>query len=110
MRKGKVSLTGILIILLIVLFTGGVVAFGSTIKSAAAAIWEVLKWLVSLAIQFPGELGITDYFKTWMLYLAVFVIFAAAGIYLTRKQKGKILQICSFIVSAISLILTFCAI
>lgn len=110
MRKGKISLAGIIIVLLLVLFVGGFAAFGATIKSFAIGIWEVVKWLVALAIRFPEDLGITDFFKTWILFLAIAVICSALGIVLTKRGKKKILGICSFVVSAISLILTFCAI
>ncbi len=109
MRKVRVSLPGIVIVLVLVLLVGGLAAFGATIKSFAVAIWEVIKWLVTLAIRFPEDLGITDFIKTWSLFLVIAVACSALGIVLTKRGKKKILGICSFVVSAISLILTFCA-
>lgn len=110
MNKGRISPIRIVIVLVLVLSVGGFAAFGARIKSFAVAIWEVVKWLVTLAIRFPEDLGITDFIKTWVLFLAVAIICFALGIVLTKQWKKIILGICSFIVSAISLILTFCAV
>ena len=65
MRKS--SGLGIKIILAIILFTGGFAAFGDVISKLAEGAWEIIKWLISLAIQFPGELGITDWISTRVL-------------------------------------------
>ena len=106
----KYSITGILILLVIVLFSGGLTTFGSVVGNITSGIWEMLKWLVSLAIKFPDELGITDFIRTWAFFLIITVLFSALSIYLSKRQSRKLLQICSFIVSAISLILTLCSI
>ncbi len=110
MHKGRASLFGIVIVLLLVLLVGGFAAFDATIKSVTVAIWEVVKGVVALAVRFPNELGITDYIKTWVLFLVIAFTCSALGIVLTKRFNKKIFGICSFVVSAISLILTFCAV
>ncbi len=104
MRRG--SGIGIIILLVIVLFTSGFSAFGDTISGIGAGIGEIIKGIISIAIRFPAELGITDYINTKVFYLIITGIFAALGIFLTAKVKSKILSICSYIVSGISLLLT----
>lgn len=106
----KISIAGFAVLLAIVLLGSGVGAFGSVLNKIASGIWEMLRWLVSLAIKFPDELGITDFIRTWAFFLILTALFAALGVYLTKRQSGKLLQICSFVVSAISLILTLCSI
>ena len=106
----KISFAGFAILLAIVLLGSGVRTFGSVLSNIASGVWEMLKWLVSLAIKFPGELGITDFIRTWAFFLILTALFAALGVYLTKRQSGKLLQICSYVVSAISLVLTLCSI
>lgn len=106
----RYSIAGIVILLAIVLLSGGPAAFASVLGGFATGTWEMLKWLVSIAIKFPDELGVTDFIKTWMFFLIITALFAALGVYLTKRQSGKLLRICSFVVSAISLILTLCSI
>lgn len=106
----KYSIAGIVILLVIVLLSGGPAKFATVLGSLATGTWELLKSLVSLAIKFPDELGVTDYIRAWAFFLIITLLFSTLGIYLTKRQSGKLLQICSFAVSAISLILTFCSI
>ena len=105
MRKGK----GLLILFIILLITGGFTAFWSTIKSIGTGIWEICKWLISLAIIFPSELGIADRVNTWIVYLIITVLAAGLGISLTIKTKRKLFAVCGSVIGAISLLLTLSA-
>ena len=105
MRKGK----GIIILLAIVLITGGITTFRSTIKTIGTGFWEIVKWIISLAVQFPSELGITDRFNTWVIYLIITVLAAGLGIGLTIKTKKSIFAVCGSVVGVFSLVLTLSA-
>lgn len=97
---------GIIIILAIILLSGGIAAFGDAISKLALGTWEIIKWLISMAIQYPNEIGITDWINTRVLYLIITGLFGALGIYLTKKQSSKVLSVLSFVVSGLSLVLT----
>ena len=71
------------------------------------AVIEVVKAMLALAIQFSGELGITDWLWTRGIYGAIAVAAVlVTGYTFTRKEKNKLLGI---ICSVVSLISTICA-
>ena len=98
--------TGVIILLTIVLIAGGFTAFWSAIKNMGAGLLEIIKWIISLALVFPSELGVTDRVNTWIVYLIIIVLAASLGIGLTIKTKKIIFAVCGSIISAISLLLT----
>ncbi len=60
----KTTGLGIIVLLLIVLISGGFSAVGNAISSIGLGLWEIIKGIIPIVIQFPSELGITDYINT----------------------------------------------
>lgn len=107
-KRDKVTLVGLLILFGCVLYSGGLSAGWNMIKTCAGAVAEFMKTMLSLAIQLPGELGITDWLWTKGIYGAIAVAAALlAGYAFTRKEKRKLLGIISSVVILISTLLTF---
>lgn len=99
---------GLLLILACVVYSKGLSAGLDVIEKIGTAVIEVFKVIAALAIQFPGELGITD----WLWTRGIYGIVAVAAVLLTgyaftRKEKNKLLGIIGSVVSLISTILTF---
>ena len=110
MSRGKSSESGIIILLLIVLITGGVGAFWNTVSGLLKGLWAWVWILVNMAIAFPSELGIIDAAYTWGIYLIISIVFCALGIFLSRKQRSTLFAVISYIVSVVSLALTIAAV
>ena len=109
MRCVITSPIGLLIIFACVVYSGGFSAGLDFVKKLLSALDEVGKFLFSFAMQFPDELGITDWLWTRGIYASI-AVFAAivAGYAFTAKEKKKLLGIIGSIVSFISTLLTFC--
>lgn len=105
----KVNIKGVIVLLLILLLTKGSSAFFGAITTMLDSVWQVIKMLILIAIQFPNELGITDWINARVFFLVLTVLFGAVGICLTTKQERRLLGIIVDIVAAVSLILTLAA-
>ena len=78
------------------------------IKQIGKGVVEFAKTLASLAIQFPDDLGITDWLWTRGIYTAIAIIAALlCGYAFSRKEKKKLLGVISSIVGIVSAILAF---
>ena len=89
-------------------YSGGPSSGWTFIKQIGNAVAEFVKAMVALAIQFPDELGITDWLWTKGIYGAIAVAAVLlTGYAFTRKEKKKLLGIIGSVVSLISTILTF---
>ena len=103
------TLAGVLIVLFIILVTRGFGTFAETTATVLSGMWQIIKMLVSVAIQFPNELGITDWISARLFFLALTVLLGTIGITLTKKQEKKLLGIIVDAVAVVSLFLTFAA-
>ena len=65
------------------------------------------KMLFSVLIDNADLLGLTDFIKTYVIYIIACIAFAFLGIRLYKKQKQKVYSIISFIISIISFISMF---
>lgn len=86
----------------------GLSAGWNLIKQSGNAVAEIFKGMAALTIQFPDELGITDWLWTRGIYAVVTIVAALlSGYAFTRKEKKKLLGIIGSVVSLVSAILTF---
>lgn len=78
------------------------------IKTLLYTSCEYGKFLLSLALQFPDELGITDWLWTRGIYAVIAVAVAVlVGYVFTRQERKKLLGIIGSAVSLVSAILAF---
>ena len=87
--------------------SGGFAAGWNFIEKAAKGVVETIRGFVGLGLQFPDELGITEWLWTNGIYAAIIAAAVTTGYVFTRKEKKKLLGIISAIVGAVFLILTF---
>ena len=88
--------------------TQGLSAGLKLLKQISNAISALFKMMFSLVVQFPDELGLTDWLLTRVIYLAITVCAAGlAGYAFTSREKKKLLGIIGSLVSVVSLMLTF---
>ena len=102
----RITPIGFLILLLFVFAGSGIAGLTSFISNIWQVSKEIVKWIFQIAFAFPDELDLVDAAYTWVLYLILCFLCFASGIYLSKKQKNKVLSTISFSVSAISLLLT----
>ena len=103
------TLAGVLIVLFIILVTRGFGTFAEMIATVLSSMWQIIKMLVSVAIQFPNELGITDWISARLFFLTLTVLLGTIGITLTKKKEKKLLGIIVDAVAVVSIFLTFAA-
>lgn len=108
MRCIKTTLWGFLFILACVVCSGGCRAGVDFIKTIVSAVDEFGKFLFSLALQFPDELGITDWLWTRGIYTVIAIAATLlTGYAFTRKEQKKLVGIIGSVVGLVSMILTF---
>lgn len=78
----------------------------SNIKSLLSGIWQILRFMAEMALRFPDELGLLDAAYTWILYLILCVLFCCLGIHMSKREKGKLFTITSFVISTLSLFIS----
>lgn len=88
------------------LFTSGYEVAISNIKSLLSGIGQILCFMVEIALRFPDELGLLDAAYTWILYLILCVLFCCLGIHMSKREKGKLFTIISFVISTLSLFIS----
>lgn len=99
---------GIILILLCALLTGGFAAVWNLLKTVADAFVEVGELLLTMAIEFPDELGVTDYLWTKGVFVGISILaYAAAGYVFTRKEKKRLLGIIGTAVGLVSTVFAF---
>ena len=106
-KKEKGAIMGYLFILLCVIATQGFSAGWNLIKQVLKGIEMAFQFILTMAIRFPDELGITD----WLWTRGIFAVIAIgawllAGRIFSRKEEKKLLGIISTIVGLISIMLT----
>lgn len=78
------------------------------IQNIAITIWEMAKVGVGLLLQFPDELGLSDWLTVRALYIAIALwAVLVAGYVFSRKEKKVVLGVISSVVGAISAVLAF---
>lgn len=78
------------------------------IQNIAITIWEMAKVGVGLLLQFPDELGLSDWLTVRALYIAVALwAVLVAGHVFSRKEKKVVLGVISSAVGMISAVLAF---
>ena len=97
---------GYLLIFLIILAAGGWQTAGPMLKNIAAALWDVLKWIVDMIIRFPDLVGVTDAVYSRVLYLVVMGVLTLMGVGVTARTRHKILGLCVSAIGIFSLLNT----
>ena len=105
----RVTLTGVVLILIIILVTKGFGAFAGVMTTILDGVWQFIKTLASIAVRFPSELGITDWISARVFFLILTVLLGTVGIFLTAKQERKLLGIITDTIAVVSLLLTLTA-
>ena len=101
-------MVGLLLIIVCVVISRGLTAGWDFVVKTARGVIESIKGLFGFAIQFPDDLGITEWLWTNGIYIIIALTAAAfTGYFFTRKEKKKILGIISAVVSVVSLLFTF---
>lgn len=105
--KDKGTIVGWLFVFGCVVYSSGLSAGWNFIKQIGVAVESAIQYLVTIAMQFRDELGITD----WLWTRGIFAVIATsawllAGHVFSRKEEKKLLGIISTIVGLISIMLT----
>lgn len=78
------------------------------IQNIAVTVWKMAKAGLGLLLQFPDELGLSDWLTVRALYITVaFWGVCVAGYVFSKKEKKVVLGIISSVVGVISTVLAF---
>ena len=90
------------------LYSGGFAAAWQMIQNIAITIWEMAKVGVGLLLQFPDELGLSDWLTVRALYIAIALwAVLVAGYVFSKKEKKVVLGVISSVVGVVSAVLAF---
>lgn len=102
-------LIGVLLIVLIMYFTGGASAAWSFVETLGAGIFDIIKSLPELLKVFDPLIGFSDWLKEKLFFIIIIMLLSWTGVFLSRKHKRMLWTIICFLGGIVSTTLLMCS-
>ena len=106
MRDSKISIGGIIALVVFFLIFCGVGPTWNLIKNIASGVWKFLIFLPQFIKPFIPFSGIEDTTVALFIFGIVLIVASVLGFYVSRRCESKLWEVISGIVSIISTIVT----
>lgn len=103
------KLVGLLLILLIIYFSGGESAAWSFVEALGAGIFDIIKSLPGLLKAFDPLIGFSDWIKEKLFFIIIIMLLSWTGVFLSGKHKRMLWTIICFLGGIISSALLMCS-